>query len=193
MPIFEKLIIFGALNFIVLIYLLIKLIVQGNSFSKSTGLTWELIIGDTSEHPDYNFSEIMIWVPVLRKTWWFMLASFGIYWLIAPELSSLVGIISLIVFHILWYYCASLTLNWRYNRAINVNSNWGIIYRRIDGNSSIVQKSLAELDLRKKNLLVLAIERDNKIIPFPKGLEIIQNGDRLVMFGDLSAYSTAFS
>lgn len=43
--------------------------------------------------------------------------------------------------------------------------------------------TLSQLDLRKKNLLVLAILRAGKLIVFPKGQEVLSAGDRLLIFG----------
>jgi len=43
--------------------------------------------------------------------------------------------------------------------------------------------TLSELDLRKKNLLVLAILRAGQFVVFPKGPEVLATGDRLVIFG----------
>lgn len=43
--------------------------------------------------------------------------------------------------------------------------------------------SLADLDLRRSGLLVLAIGRDGRYTHFPKGQEVIAAGDRLLMYG----------
>lgn len=43
--------------------------------------------------------------------------------------------------------------------------------------------TLSQLDLRKKNLLVLAILRSGRLIVFPKGQEVLAAGDRLLIFG----------
>lgn len=43
--------------------------------------------------------------------------------------------------------------------------------------------SLSQLDLRKKNLLVLAILRSGRLIAFPKGQEVLSAGDSLLIFG----------
>lgn len=43
--------------------------------------------------------------------------------------------------------------------------------------------TLSQLDLRKKNLLVLAILRSGRLIVFPKGQEVLSAGDRLLIFG----------
>ncbi len=46
-----------------------------------------------------------------------------------------------------------------------------------------VGTTLAELDLRRKELLVLSIVREGKVVIFPKGPEILLAGDRLLVFG----------
>lgn len=43
--------------------------------------------------------------------------------------------------------------------------------------------TLAELDLRRKELLVLSIVRGGKVVIFPKGPEVLLAGDRLLVFG----------
>jgi hypothetical protein len=46
-----------------------------------------------------------------------------------------------------------------------------------------VGTTLAELDLRRKELLVLSIARAGKVIIFPKGPEVLFDDDRLLVFG----------
>lgn len=46
-----------------------------------------------------------------------------------------------------------------------------------------IGSTLAELNLRKRELLVLAIIRKNKFTVFPKGPEILTSGDRVLAFG----------
>ncbi|NLC53446.1 MAG: hypothetical protein GX770_05720 [Firmicutes bacterium] len=46
-----------------------------------------------------------------------------------------------------------------------------------------VGTTLAELDLRRKELLVLSIARAEKVIIFPKGPEVLLADDRLLVFG----------
>ncbi|HHU51690.1 MAG TPA: hypothetical protein GXZ36_07730 [Firmicutes bacterium] len=46
-----------------------------------------------------------------------------------------------------------------------------------------IGSTLAELNLRKRELLVLAIIRKNKFTVFPKGPEILAAGDRVLVFG----------
>lgn len=46
-----------------------------------------------------------------------------------------------------------------------------------------IGKTLAELNLRKRDLLVLAVRRGEEVISFPKGPEVITSGDELLIFG----------
>lgn len=121
-----------------------------------------------------------------------MLISYGISWFISEDLWLSCGIAFLVIIHIVWYLYASLSVKTKYDRILHFTLDWGMIFQEIDAGSFLIQKSLAELDLRKKNILVLAIERNHQLNPFPKGMEIIEAGDRIVMFGDLSAYRAAF-
>lgn len=186
-----KLLIFALFNFTALGYLLNRLQVCGNNFSNSLRLAWDLVLGQPAQ-TDYHIYASLLWVPILRKTWWLMLIVYGIFWFITEDLWMTIGIVLLVLIHVLWYFYASFTIETRYDRILHFTSDWGIIYQEIGAGSFLIQKSLAELDLRKRNLLVLAIERNNQLNPFPKGLEVIQAGDRIVMFGDLSAYRAVF-
>jgi hypothetical protein len=186
MSVASKILILVLLNLAAMFYLVYKIISLGHTFINSLRLAWDLILGEAKDL-DHNIYLKIIWVPVLRKTWWLMLTAYAIAWFITEDLLMTIGLILLIGVHVLWYLYASLTLKTKYDRILYLNSHWGIIYKEISAGSFLIQKSLAELDLRKKNLLVLTIERNNQLTPFPKGLEIIQAGDRIVIFGDLSA------
>lgn len=47
----------------------------------------------------------------------------------------------------------------------------------------IVNKTLAQLQLTKKNILVLAIKSKEGVILTPTGKDIIKAGDRLIVYG----------
>lgn len=61
------------------------------------------------------------------------------------------------------------------------------VYEIVLGPSEPVRQwvgtTLAELDLRRKELLVMAITRAGKVILFPKGPEVLMANDRLLVFG----------
>jgi hypothetical protein len=108
------------------------------------------------------------------------------------DLAFLPVIIFLGLFHIYWYLEGHVSKGERFDRILNLNHNWGIVYKEIEAGSGVNLKTLAELDLRKKNLLVLAIDRQGELTPFPKGLEVLRAGDRMVMFGDLYSFHSIF-
>lgn len=69
----------------------------------------------------------------------------------------------------------------------NLFDSYGIFWIYLKQGSVLadnwVGHSLAELNLRKRNLLVLSITRAGTVIPFPKGSEVFQTGDELLVFG----------
>lgn len=69
----------------------------------------------------------------------------------------------------------------------NLSNTYGIFRIVLNPGSFLahnwVGHSLAELNLRKKNLLVLSVTREETIIPFPKGPEVFLAGDELLVFG----------
>ena len=70
---------------------------------------------------------------------------------------------------------------------------YGVFHLRLEGKErsglNWAGHTLGELDLRKKNLLVLAIIRNDEIIPFPKGVELLRDRDDLLIFGVLDDLS----
>ena len=67
-------------------------------------------------------------------------AAYGVSSLITEDLSMAIGMIMLIMFHVLWYFYASLTIKTGYDRILRLNSDWGIIYKEIDTGSFLIQK-----------------------------------------------------
>ena len=51
--------------------------------------------------------------------------------------------------------------------------------------NALIGKALAESELRKHDINVLAIHRGDDILPNPEAATIIQQGDSLVLFGKL--------
>lgn len=74
-------------------------------------------------------------------------------------------------------------------------NHFGLFHIRLDGHERLVQNweghTLGELDLRKKNLLVLTIIRGEEIIPFPKGPEMLRHFDDLLIFGSMNELGLA--
>jgi hypothetical protein len=74
-------------------------------------------------------------------------------------------------------------------------NQFGLFHIRLDRAERLGQNweghTLSELDLRKKNLLVLAVIRGEEIIPFPKGPEMLRCNDDLLIFGAMGELSLA--
>lgn len=188
----SKLLILIGLNFCALALLIYRLIKDGNKYPEALRIAWEWIITQNGANIWGNPSLPTHWAMLLGKTWWMMLLIFLIAWVISRELAFWPVFLFLILLHIYWFLEGHVFKAERFERTLNLNHNWGIIYKEIEAGSWIKSKTLAELDLRKKNLLVLAIERQGQLTPFPKGLEILSAGDRMVMFGDLYSFHSIF-
>ncbi|HEY8343596.1 MAG TPA: TrkA C-terminal domain-containing protein [Bacillota bacterium] len=79
---------------------------------------------------------------------------------------------------------SSSGLNWQH--LYELDSDYGVLEITLtaDGpGKEWIGSTLAELNLRKRELLVLAIIRNNKFTVFPKGPEILTAGDRVLVFG----------
>lgn len=187
-----KLLIILGLNICVLALLVLRLIKNGNKYPEALRIAWEMIIFQREINPAGKPKQILLWATLLGKTWWLMLLVFGVTWVNSRELAFLPVILFLGLFHGYWFLEGNAGKGERFDRILNLNHNWGIIYKEIDAGSGVNSKTLAELDLRKKNLLVLAIDRQGELTPFPKGLEVLTTGDRMVMFGDLYSFHSIF-
>ncbi|MGE5605801.1 MAG: cation:proton antiporter regulatory subunit [Bacteroidota bacterium] len=188
----SKLLIIIGLNFSALVFLIYRLVKEGNSYRTALGITWDWIMVQTGTNLTGNPKPPMVAALLLGKFWWLMLLSFGITWVNSKELAFLPVVIFLVLIHGYWFLEGYAGQNEQFEKVLNLNENWGIIYKEIVNRSGVNGKTLAELDLRKKNLLVLAIERQGRLTPFPKGLEVLAGGDRMVMFGDLYSFHSIF-
>jgi hypothetical protein len=187
-----KLLIIIGLNFTALALIIYRLIKDGNEYPAALRITWDWVFFRDGTNLPVNPGPIVFWILFLGKTWWLMLLISGITWVNSRQLVFLPVIILLILAHVYWYLRGRAYQRQRFDRILNLNQNWGVIYKEISDVSGVNSKTLAELDLRKKNLLVLAIERQGRITPFPKGLEVLNTGDRMIMFGDLYSFRSFF-
>ena len=64
---------------------------------------------------------------------------------------------------------------------------YGLVKKIIPDESPMIGKSIAKLQLNKKGILVLGIEREKGWIPTPKASEILTCYDRLIVYGPLDA------
>jgi len=58
--------------------------------------------------------------------------------------------------------------------------------------SAFINQQLKEINLTKKNILILGIDRENKWNPIPNGEKIIKLGDKLVVYGSITAINKIF-
>ncbi len=63
---------------------------------------------------------------------------------------------------------------------------WSIARVEVPEGCQFAGKTLAETRPRDQGMLVVAIERDGKLIPSPHGKHSIQVGDRLIVYGKLT-------
>jgi hypothetical protein len=188
MSIAGRLIVFGLVNLVALVALLSKLMDMGNTYPRALRMAWNLVILNNDQENDRKASPEMAWFTVLRKTWWLNIVFCCLCWILNAgwELSVMLAVLVLV--HVYWFQHGKMSLEESYDQVYCLNANWGVVYQEIKKDTEMNGRSLAELDLRKKNLLVLAVQRNGQVLPFPKGLEILGAGDRVVMFGDLNAY-----
>lgn len=64
---------------------------------------------------------------------------------------------------------------------------YGLVKKIVGEKSGLIGKTLAKSHLREKGAVVLGIEREKSWVPVPKAKEVIKRGDRLVVYGPLSA------
>lgn len=187
MPMVAKLIIIILLNIAGLAWLILSLFKLQHDPVEALAVTWRAIIAGGSGNPKET-ADLPNGAAILKKTWWLMVGAILWGWLTQPDIAySCLGAL-LIIGHLGWYLIAQTSVPLNQDRIIELNSQWGVAYVAVRPNSGWTAKTLSELDLRKKNLLVLAIERQRQTIHFPKGLEVLLPGDRLVIFGDLNYY-----
>lgn len=70
---------------------------------------------------------------------------------------------------------------------LTVEQGYGVSELLIPKDSELVGKTLAESQLRERDVVVLTIEREGETIPNPTGERVIQADDRLLCFGKLRA------
>lgn len=71
-------------------------------------------------------------------------------------------------------------------RILDLGEDFGIAEITLYEGSPSVGKTLATSDLRKKKILVLAIERDEERILVPKGNHKLHTGDNLICYGSFT-------
>jgi len=75
---------------------------------------------------------------------------------------------------------------------LHLIEGYGLLRVMVTENSPLIDSTLAEQKLPKKELLVLGIERGRAWIPVPKSTEPIEGGDKLVVYGSLNVLKGLF-
>lgn len=183
-----KLILFLLINLAALGYLIFELIELGNPYRQALRIAWDLIVSNQNGNQTSGIFAKMNWIYLLRKIWWLMVFLYFLFWITTGQFCSTLLVLVLLLLHGYWYIYSAIKPAKIQDQILYTNDNWGVVYTGIDQHSHWDQKSLAELDLRKKNLLVLAVEHQGQLLPFPKGSEVLFPDDRVLLFGDLSSY-----
>ncbi len=68
---------------------------------------------------------------------------------------------------------------------LHLAENFGVAEILLEKNSPDIDKTLAKSTFRQRDILILAIERNNHIIPTPKASDILKEGDTLICYGKL--------
>ena len=69
---------------------------------------------------------------------------------------------------------------------------YGVFRILVDQSSPQINKTLAELQATQKDVLIMAIQRNENLNPVPKGYDIILPGDTLVCFGKIKSIESLF-
>ena len=70
---------------------------------------------------------------------------------------------------------------------LSVSASYGVTELQLGENSELAGQTIAESDLREKDIVVLTLHRGHTVIPNPKGTRRLEVGDRLLCFGKLEA------
>ncbi len=73
----------------------------------------------------------------------------------------------------------------RIEEIIHLTEDYSIVEINLSKKSKDIGKKLSSASLREKDILVLAIERNDSVIPAPKGSNVLKSGDTLICYGKL--------
>jgi ribosomal protein S6--L-glutamate ligase len=68
---------------------------------------------------------------------------------------------------------------------LTVSAGHGVTELQLGEQSHLVGKTIAETDLRERDIVVLTLHRGHTVIPNPKGSRVLEVDDRLLCFGKL--------
>ena len=69
---------------------------------------------------------------------------------------------------------------------LTVSRGYGVSELLIGDASGLAGKTLQDSGLRDRDLLILSLARDGKVIPNPRGTRVLEVGDRLLCFGKMT-------
>jgi hypothetical protein len=75
---------------------------------------------------------------------------------------------------------------------LHLVEGYGLVRATITQDSSLISHSSIEINTEGHPFLVVGIERDKKWISLPKSREIIKEGDKLVVYGELNVLKELF-
>lgn len=75
---------------------------------------------------------------------------------------------------------------------LQLTEGYGVAEARVGDESALMGKTLQELSLSAKEVLVLSIGRYGRWIPIPKAQEVIQKEDSLILYGKLDNIKQLF-
>jgi ribosomal protein S6--L-glutamate ligase len=70
---------------------------------------------------------------------------------------------------------------------LTVSASYGVTELHIGEGSELVGQTIAESDLRERDIVVLTLHRGHVVVPNPRGSRVLEVDDRLLCFGKLEA------
>jgi ribosomal protein S6--L-glutamate ligase len=70
---------------------------------------------------------------------------------------------------------------------LSVSTGYGVAELHVHDGASIVGHTILDSGLRERDISVLTLAREAKVIPNPRGDRVLQSGDRLLCFGKLES------
>lgn len=68
---------------------------------------------------------------------------------------------------------------------LTISASYGVTELHLGERSTLVGQTIAESDLRERDIVVLTLHRDHTVVPNPKGSRVLEVDDRLLCFGKL--------
>jgi ribosomal protein S6--L-glutamate ligase len=68
---------------------------------------------------------------------------------------------------------------------LTISASYGVTELHLGERSTLVGQTIAESDLRERDIVVLTLHRDHIVVPNPKGSRVLEVDDRLLCFGKL--------